>query len=53
LSADKIYVDIDNCILRDDDDILDVINYDYSRRTFIRAQQPVFLQCVREQRGLC
>jgi hypothetical protein len=27
-----------------------VINYDYSKRTFIRAQQPVFLQCIFEQR---
>jgi hypothetical protein len=30
----------------DEDDALDVINYSYSRRSFILSQQPIFLQKV-------
>jgi hypothetical protein len=44
LSLSKIYMDIDNCILQDENDILNVINYNYSRRSFIMAQKTVFLQ---------
>ena len=31
-------------------DVLDVINYNYSRRAFIESQKPVFLQRLQEQR---
>ena len=48
LSLQKIYIDINDCIL--EEDVLDVINYNYSRRTFIEAQKPIFLQKLREQR---
>jgi hypothetical protein len=48
LSLSKVYLDIDKCILMDEDDALDVINYNYSRRTFILSQQPVFLQQVQK-----
>jgi hypothetical protein len=48
LSLAKVYIDIDKCILQDEDDVLDVINYSYSRRSFIIAQKPVFLQKIRE-----
>jgi hypothetical protein len=46
LSLSKIYIDIDKCILMDEDDALDVINYSYSRRSFILSQQPIFLQQI-------
>ncbi|MCD7709199.1 MAG: glycosyltransferase family 2 protein [Clostridiales bacterium] len=48
LTLNKIYVDDDENILLDDDDVLMVINYAYSRRTFIASQTPVFLNCARE-----
>ncbi|MCD8039544.1 MAG: glycosyltransferase family 2 protein [Lachnospiraceae bacterium] len=47
LSCKKVYVDIDRCILRTQEDVLDVINYNYSRRSFIYAQKPVFLEKAR------
>jgi hypothetical protein len=46
LSLSKIYADIDKCILQDEDDVLDVINYNYSKRSFILAQKPVFLENI-------
>jgi GT2 family glycosyltransferase len=46
LSLSKVYVDIDKCILQDEDDVLDVINYNYSKRSFILAQKPVFLENI-------
>jgi hypothetical protein len=50
LSLSKVYIDIDRCILQDEDDVLDVINYAYSRRCFITAEKPVFLQKIKERR---
>jgi hypothetical protein len=50
LSLSKIYIDLDNCILQDENDALDVINYPYSRRSFISALQPVYLEKVRQLR---
>ena len=50
LSLQKIYIDINDCILASEEDGLDVINYNYSRRTFIESQKPIFLQRLREQR---
>lgn len=50
LSLQKIYIDINDCILASEEDVLDVINYHYSRRTFIESQKPIFLQRLREQR---
>ncbi|MBS4815430.1 MAG: glycosyltransferase family 2 protein [Clostridium sp.] len=50
LSLQKIYIDINDCILASEEDVLDVINYNYSRRTFIESQKPIFLQRLREQR---
>jgi hypothetical protein len=47
LTMDKIYVDIDRCILRTQEDVLDVINYNYSKRSFIYAQKPVFMERLR------
>jgi hypothetical protein len=48
MSLTKAYLDIDKCLLQDEDDALDVINYNYSRRSFLAAQKPVFLQKLRE-----
>jgi hypothetical protein len=50
LSREKIYIDINDCILATEDDVLDVINYEYSKRSFLFAQKPVFLECVRKLR---
>jgi hypothetical protein len=48
LSLQKIYIDINDCILQTEDDVLDVINYNYSRRSFLFAQKPVFLRKIAE-----
>ena len=40
LSGEKIYIDINDCILRTEDDMLDVINYNYSKRSFSFANKP-------------
>jgi hypothetical protein len=48
LSLSKVYMDIDKCLLQDEEDVLDVINYNYSRRSFIMAQKPLFLQKIKE-----
>lgn len=50
LSLQKIYVDINRCIFETEEDALDIINYNYSKRSFIYAQKPVFLECVRKLR---
>lgn len=44
LSGQYIYVDGHDCIMQNENDILDVINYPYSKRTFIAAHKPVFLE---------
>jgi hypothetical protein len=46
LSLSNIYVDIDDCILQDEQDALSVMNYSYSKKCFILAGQPVFLQQI-------
>jgi hypothetical protein len=48
LSLKKVYIDVEKCILQDEDDVLDVINYNYSKRTFIMAQKPIFLEKIKE-----
>lgn len=50
LSREKVYIDINDCILESEEDILDVINYNYSKRAFLFAQKPVFLQKMKEYR---
>lgn len=52
LSLKKIYIDVDDCILATEEDALDVINYNYSRRSFVEANKPVFLQRLKEQRSI-
>lgn len=48
LSLEKIYIDVNDCILATEDDVLNVINYNYSKRSFLFAQKPVFLQKIKE-----
>lgn len=50
LSRERVYVDINDCILATEEDVLDVINYPYSKRSFIFAQKPVFLEGIRKLR---
>lgn len=51
LSREKVYIDVNNCIFETEEDALDVINYNYSKRSFIFAQKPVFLEAVRKLRS--
>ncbi len=50
MTMKKIYIDINDCIFMDEDDELDIINYNYSKRMFIFANKPVFLQKIKELR---
>lgn len=50
LSLKKVYIDINRCIFETEKDALDIINYNYSKRSFIYAQKPVFLECIRKLR---
>jgi len=50
MTMKKIYIDINDCVFIDEDDELDIINYNYSKRTFIFANKPVFLQKIKELR---
>ncbi len=43
LSLQTVYIDEDENILLTEDDVLMVINYAYSRRTFMSAERPLFL----------
>lgn len=50
LSREKIYIDVNDCILESEEDVLDIINYNYSKRSFVFAQKPVFLQKIKEKK---
>jgi hypothetical protein len=50
MSLSKIYIDIDGCIFLDEDDALDIINFNYSKRSFVVAQTPVFMEKIRQRR---
>lgn len=50
LSREKIYIDVNDCILESEEDVLDIINYNYSKRSFVFAQKPVFLQKIKEEK---
>jgi len=52
LSLKTIYVDIYENILATKDDVLRVINYNYSKESFIYAQQPLFLHMAKRIRGI-
>ncbi len=50
LSREKIYIDINKCIFETEEDAMDIINYNYSKRSFIFSQKPVFLEYARKLR---
>lgn len=50
MSRRKVYIDINDCVFITEDDALDVINYNYSMRSFLFAQKPVFLDGIRKMR---
>jgi len=50
LSRKKVYIDISDCIFGTEEDALSIINYNYSRRSFVFAQKPVYLECIRKLR---
>ncbi len=50
LNRTKIYIDIHKCVFETEDDAMDIINYNYSKRSFIFANKPVFLECARKLR---
>ncbi|WP_297416983.1 glycosyltransferase family 2 protein [Clostridium sp.] len=50
LSLKTVYVDIYDSILSTEDDVLRVINYNYSKEAFIYAQQPLFLHMAKKIR---
>jgi hypothetical protein len=52
LSLNTIYVDIYDSILATEDDVLRVINYNYSKESFIYAQQPLFFHMAKKIRGM-
>ena len=52
LSLKTIYVDIYDSILATEDDVLRVINYSYSKESFIYGQQPLFLHMAKKIRGI-
>lgn len=47
LSPSKYYVDIDENILSDSDDVLKIINFPLSEKAFIFAEKPLFLKQVK------
>ncbi len=48
LSLQKIYIDIEYCILRTQEDVLHVMQYDYSRQMYLFAEKPKFVQKLYE-----
>lgn len=50
MSLEKVYIDISDCIFATEDDMLNVINYNYSKRSFLFMMKPVFLENARKLR---
>lgn len=50
MSLSKVYIDVNDCIFATEDDMLDVINYNYSKRSFIFAMKPLFLENAKKMR---
>lgn len=48
LSLERYKMDLDGNVLRTEDDALMVINYAFSRRSFIFAMKPLFMRLARE-----
>lgn len=50
MSLEKIYIDIADCILATEEDRLRVINYHYSKQSFLFMMKPVFLENAKKLR---
>ena len=50
LSRERVYVDINDCILATEEDVISVMNYPNCKRSFVFAQKPVFLEGIRRFR---
>lgn len=50
LSLQKVYVDIEYCILRTERDVEDVLHYYSGKRLYLYAETPAFVQKLRELR---
>lgn len=50
MSLKKVYIDVSDCIFATEEDRLDVINYAYSKRSFLFAMKPVFLENAKKLR---
>ena len=50
MSLSKVYLDLSDCIFATEEDMLDVINYGYSKRSFVFGQKPIFLENIRRLR---
>lgn len=50
LSLDTIMMDLDGNLLTNEDEVLMVINYNFSKRSFIFAQKPLFVRLAKELR---
>ncbi len=48
LSLQKIYIDMEYCILRTEEDVMDVMHYHYNKRLYLFAEMPVFVQKLKE-----
>lgn len=51
LSLSTYVMDLDGNVLVDDDDVLMVINYNFSRRSFIFSMKPLFMRLSRQNYG--
>lgn len=52
LKLNTIYIDIYENILSTQDDVLRVINYNYSKESFVYSHQPLFLHMAKKIRGM-
>ena len=50
MTLEKVYIDISDCIFATEDDMLNVINYNYSKRSFLFMMKPVFLENAKKLR---
>ncbi len=49
-SRERIYIDVNDCILETEEDVRSVMQYAQSKKSFVFAQKPVFLENIRHLR---
>lgn len=52
LSLEKIYVDVNGCILQTEEDVQSVMHYENSLKSFVFGQKPVFLEGIHRIRRI-